>query len=85
LTGDAIAFNSTDGGEVPLLFVLPVQTQILPVAVCPYYPMSGNDTLCPAMPAALSNNPLKFHWTANTFTTVYDIPSVKQVRDHERL
>lgn len=77
--GDQIAFNSTEGGEVPLLFYFPqLLNMILPESVCPYYPQDGNDTVCPGATEALKHNPLKFSWSSNTYTTLYDINSIKQ-------
>lgn len=78
--GDNIAYNSTEGGEVPLLFYFASQLSnaILPESACPYPSQAGNDTYCPGRTDALKTNPLKFSMTANNYSTFYDVDSVKQ-------
>jgi hypothetical protein len=53
--------NSTEGGEIPLLYYLPqLNNSILPKQVCPYITDPGKDSVCPGMKDALKRNPLKF-------------------------
>jgi hypothetical protein len=54
--------NSTEGGEIPLLYYLPqLNNSILPKTICPYITDPGKDSVCPGMKDALVRNPLKFN------------------------
>lgn len=82
--GDAIWMNSTEGGEIPLLYYFPeLNNSIVPTATCPYIGGGGHDTVCPGLPLALKKNPLKF--TIKSMATLYEISSIKNhLRVHKR-
>jgi hypothetical protein len=53
--------NSTEGGEIPLLYYLPdLNNSILPYDICPYFGKKGDDSTCPGMHEAIKKNPIKF-------------------------
>lgn len=72
VAGDTVWENSTEGGEVPVLYYLRegLQESVFPQAICKYYENDGNDTLCPGMEAARASNPLKFSVKVREATVV---------------
>ncbi|KAF1336196.1 hypothetical protein FI667_g723, partial [Globisporangium splendens] len=78
VAGDAVWENSTEGGEVPLMYYLRegLQESIFPQTVCEYYMNDGNDTLCPGMEIARASNPLKF--AVKSMDTKYEDMSVRE-------
>ncbi|RHY39694.1 hypothetical protein DYB34_013995 [Aphanomyces astaci] len=71
--------NSTEGGEVPLLYYLHkgLKDSVFPTRVCPYTSSPGHDWDCPELDDAFvrKSNPLSF--TVNDMGTFYDQASIK--------
>ncbi|RLN99890.1 hypothetical protein DYB28_012959, partial [Aphanomyces astaci] len=71
--------NSTEGGEVPLLYYLHkgLKESVFPTRVCPYTSSPGHDWDCRELDDAFvrKSNPLSF--TVNDMGTFYDQASIK--------
>lgn len=69
--------NSTEGGEVPLVYYLTVlgKTSVLPDAVCPYAKSDVLARKCDGLEAARAHSTLRFR--VNAMRTYYDLDDVK--------
>ncbi|RHY28472.1 hypothetical protein DYB25_005728 [Aphanomyces astaci] len=80
IADDNVWRNSTEGGEVPLLYYLHkgLKDSVFPVHVCPYTSSQGHDWDCPelAIASVRKSNPLSF--TVNDMGTFYDQASIKR-------
>ncbi|OQR93357.1 hypothetical protein THRCLA_08461 [Thraustotheca clavata] len=79
VAGDAMWKNSTEGGEVGVLYYLQhgLANAVYPTAICPYLKNDdGNDTTCPGLKQHKHNNPLLFNVKA--METWYDDLTIKQ-------
>jgi len=83
---DKVWMNSTEGGEIPLLYYLPgINTRIMPSSVCPYISDKGFDKEqeCPGLEENMAKNPIKFK--VKSMDTMYEISSIKNhLRTHKR-
>ncbi|ETW02302.1 hypothetical protein, variant [Aphanomyces invadans] len=76
---DNVWRNSTEGGEVPLLYYLQtgLKDSVFPTRVCPYQPTEGHDWDCSGLQnvSIRKSNPLAFNVTA--MGTFYEQASIK--------
>ncbi|RHY28020.1 hypothetical protein DYB32_006319 [Aphanomyces invadans] len=76
---DNVWRNSTEGGEVPLLYYLQtgLKDSVFPTRVCPYQPTEGHDWDCSELQnvSIRKSNPLAFNVTA--MGTFYEQASIK--------
>ncbi|KDO16575.1 hypothetical protein SPRG_17911, partial [Saprolegnia parasitica CBS 223.65] len=77
IADDNIWRNSTEGGEVPLLYYLQhgLHDAVYPDAVCPYIPTMGHDLECPGLALRQQANPLRF--AVESMETYYEEATIK--------
>ncbi|EQC31800.1 hypothetical protein SDRG_10589 [Saprolegnia diclina VS20] len=77
IADDNIWRNSTEGGEVPLLYYLQhgLHDAVYPDSVCPYIPTMGHDLECPGLALRRPSNPLRF--TVEAMETYYEEATIK--------
>ncbi|OQS01552.1 hypothetical protein ACHHYP_00562 [Achlya hypogyna] len=75
---DNIWRNSTEGGEVPLLYYLQhgLHDAVFPDSICPYFPGMGHDLECPGLDTHRKSNPISF--SIMSMGTYYDEATTKQ-------
>ncbi|KAG9402543.1 hypothetical protein AC1031_007153 [Aphanomyces cochlioides] len=78
IADDNVWRNSTEGGEVPLLYYLQggLTDSVYPSEICPYALFEGHDWECPALHQHKGKNPLSFE--IKSMGTYYDEESIKQ-------
>ncbi|KAF0695860.1 Aste57867_13380 [Aphanomyces stellatus] len=78
IADDNVWRNSTEGGEVPILYYLQnsLHESVLPTSVCPYARRLDHDWDCPGLSHATTTNPLSFE--LKHMDTYYDLVTVKQ-------
>lgn len=78
IPGDDVWMNSTEGGEIPLIYSLnDMNNALLPTAVCPYdMKHEINETSCPGLKQALKTNPVDFE--IKDMKTYFGVEEIKR-------